>query len=115
MRVILISFWLSYKASNQIKSKDGVPTHPVVIFPLNKIDRQFLLQVTTGAIYSSLKSQQSMDYGLFPVRRYSVHNVLGLYLGDIYPKKNKTPRSKYALEIKWRCEQPIVDARNGPC
>jgi hypothetical protein len=34
-----------------------------------------------------------VDYDLFPVRQYFVHNVLDLYLGDIYPKK-KDPKKR---------------------
>jgi hypothetical protein len=55
------------------------------------------------------------DYGMFTARLYSIQDILGLYLGDVYPKKKKTSKSKYALEIKWKGEQLIADARNGPC
>jgi hypothetical protein len=39
---------------------------------------------------------------------------LGLYLRDVYPKKKKTPRSEFGLEMKWKGEQ-LIDAINGRC
>jgi hypothetical protein len=36
-----------------------------------------------------------VGYGLFAARLCSIHDIFGLYLGDIYPKKKKTPRKQY--------------------
>jgi hypothetical protein len=103
MWIFVTSFWLADKAFNQIKLKDRVQAnHPLVIAPSNEIYRQFLLQERDphknkwSNLFRIKKSTiNGGGYGLFAARPYSVHDILGLYLGDVYPKKKKTPRSEY--------------------
>jgi hypothetical protein len=85
-----------------------------VIAPSNEIERQFLLQVRDP--HKNKKSTiNGADYGLSAAEPYSVNDVLGLYLGDIYPKQERSPKSEYALEIEWKGHQLTVNTRNGPC
>jgi hypothetical protein len=105
MWVFVTSIWLGDEAFNQIKSKHRVPAHHplLVIAPSNEIYRQFLLQARDphknkwSTLFRIKKSTiNGVGYGLFAARPYSVHDILGLYLGDVYnPKKKETPTSQY--------------------
>ena len=121
-RVVISSYGLADEAENRTKLKDKVRTQSLVISPSNEIERQLMLQVRdphknewSDIFIIKQSTIKGADYGLFAARPYSVNDVLGLYLGEVYPKQERNPKSEYALEIEWKGHQLIVDARNGPC